>query len=45
MKLGTLDRAELRPIELGSLARDVGRRSIRLASESTGKVSVEEVVR
>ena len=45
MKLGTLDRAELPPMELASLLRDVGRRSIRIGSESTGKVNVEEVVR
>jgi PTS system mannose-specific IIA component len=45
MKLGTIDRADLRPSEMANLLREVGRRSIRLGSESTGKVTVEEVVR
>jgi len=45
MKLGSLDRASLSPLELASLARDVGRRSIRLGSESAAKTTSEEVVR
>jgi len=45
MKLGSLDRAGLPPLELASLARDVGRRSIRLGSESAAKTTSEEVLR
>ena len=45
MKLGSLDRAALPPLELASLARDVGRRSIRLGSESAAKTTSEEVLR
>jgi PTS system mannose-specific IIA component len=45
MKLATLDRAELTPSEIANLLREVGRRSIRLGSELTGKVTVEEVGR
>lgn len=42
LKLSTVDRRELRPHELAELLREVGRRSIRLGSELTGKVSLEE---
>jgi len=45
MKLGSLDRSGLPPLELAILARDVGRRSIRLGSESAGKPTAEEVLR
>jgi PTS system mannose-specific IIA component len=45
MKLATIDRSELRPSEMANLLREVGRRSIRLGSELTGKVTVEEVGR
>jgi len=45
LKLGSLDRAGLPPLELASLARDVGRRSIRLGSESAPKTTSEEVLR
>lgn len=40
LKLATVDRRELRPAELAELLRDVGRRSIRLGSELTGKVGM-----
>ena len=33
---------ELRPTEIAELVRDVGRRSIRLGSELTGKVALAE---
>jgi mannose/fructose-specific phosphotransferase system component IIA len=42
LKLSTIDRRELRPHELAELLREVGRRSIRLGSELTGKVSLED---
>jgi mannose/fructose-specific phosphotransferase system component IIA len=42
LKLSTVDRRELRPHELAELLREVGRRSIRLGSELTGKVSLED---
>lgn len=45
LKLATIDRRELRPAEMAQLLRDVGRRSIRLGSELTGKVTVEETNR
>jgi len=45
LKLATIDRRELRPVETAQLLRDVGRRSIRLGSELTGKVTVEETNR
>ncbi|HEY8923356.1 MAG TPA: PTS sugar transporter subunit IIA [Polyangia bacterium] len=45
MKLGSLDRAGLSPLELASLARDVGRRSIRLGSEAAAKTTSEEALR
>ncbi len=41
IKLGTVDRRELRPAELAEVLRDVGRRSIRLGSELTGKVALD----
>jgi PTS system mannose-specific IIA component len=43
LKFATLDRRELRPPEIAQALREVGRRSIRLGSESTGKVTIEEV--
>jgi PTS system mannose-specific IIA component len=42
LKLATVDRRELRPHEMAELLRDVGRRSIRLGSELTGKVALQE---
>lgn len=39
LKLATIDRHELPPAEMAELLRDVGRRSIRLGSELTGKVT------
>lgn len=45
LKLATIDRCEPRPPELAQLLREVGRRSIRLGSELTGRVSLEEIER
>jgi PTS system mannose-specific IIA component len=45
LKLATIDRCEPRPTELAQLLREVGRRSIRIGSESTGRVPLEEVER
>jgi PTS system mannose-specific IIA component len=42
LKLATVDRRELRPYEMAELLRDVGRRSIRLGSELTGKIALQE---
>lgn len=42
LKFATLDRRELRPAEVAELLRDVGRRSIRLGSELTGRVTLED---
>jgi PTS system mannose-specific IIA component len=42
IKLATVDRRELRPGEMAELLRDVGRRSIRLGSELTGRVVMQE---
>ncbi|HEY2899194.1 MAG TPA: PTS fructose transporter subunit IIA [Polyangia bacterium] len=42
LKLATIDRRELRPGEMAELVREVGRRSIRLGSELTGKVALHE---
>src|SRR6185369_11197636 len=42
IKLATVDRRELRPAEMAELLREVGRRSIRLGSELTGKVVLQE---
>jgi PTS system mannose-specific IIA component len=42
LKLATVDRHELRPYEMAELLRDVGRRSIRLGSELTGKIIFQE---
>lgn len=45
LKLATIDRCAPRPSELAQQLREVGRRSIRLGSELTGRVSFEEVER
>jgi PTS system mannose-specific IIA component len=45
LKLATIDRCEPRPGELAQVLRDVGKRSIRLGSESTGRVALEEIER
>jgi mannose PTS system EIIA component len=42
IKLANLDRSQGPPIVLAEELRDSGRRSIRLGSELTGKVAVEE---
>jgi PTS system mannose-specific IIA component len=43
LKLATIDRCEPRPGELAQTLRDVGKRSIRLGSELTGRVPFEEI--
>lgn len=45
LKVATIDRCEPRPPELAQMLRDVGKRSIRLGSELTGRVPLEEVDR
>ena len=45
VKLGTLDRTKLRPAEVATILRDVGRRSIRLGSELTGRVAIGDTAR
>jgi mannose PTS system EIIA component len=40
IKLATCDRRGLRPVEVAELIKEVGKRSIRLASELTGKFSI-----
>ncbi|MES1166171.1 MAG: PTS fructose transporter subunit IIA [Verrucomicrobiota bacterium] len=45
LKLATIDRREPRPPELAQLLRDVGKRSIRLGSELTGRVALDEIGR
>ena len=40
IKLATCDRRGLRPAEVAELVKEVGKRSIRLASELTGKFSI-----
>ncbi|MEO8212625.1 MAG: PTS fructose transporter subunit IIA [Myxococcales bacterium] len=45
LKLATIDRCDPRPSELAHLLREVGRRSIRLGSELTGRISFEEMER
>jgi len=42
IKLATVDRSDLAPAEMAELLREVGRRSIRLGSELTGKVALQE---
>jgi mannose/fructose-specific phosphotransferase system component IIA len=42
IKLTNLDRTQGPPVVLAEELRDAGRRSIRLGSELTGKVGVEE---
>ena len=42
IKMSTVDRSETAPAGLAEILRDIGRRSIRLGSELTGKVAVEE---
>ena len=37
IKLATCDRRGLRPVEVAELVKEVGKRSIRLGSELTGK--------
>jgi mannose/fructose-specific phosphotransferase system component IIA len=45
MKLTTIDRIQVGPVDMASLLCEVGRRSIRTGSELTGKTTVQEVVR
>jgi mannose/fructose-specific phosphotransferase system component IIA len=40
IKLATCDRSGLRPAEVAELVKEVGKRSIRLGSELTGKFSI-----
>jgi PTS system mannose-specific IIA component len=40
IKLATCDRRGLRPVEVAELIKEVGKRSIRLGSELTGKFSI-----
>jgi mannose PTS system EIIA component len=40
IKLATVDRQGLRPPEMAELIKEVGKRSIRLGSELTGKISM-----
>ncbi len=39
IKLATVDRKALRPVEIAEIAKEVGKRSIRLGSELTGKIT------
>jgi PTS system mannose-specific IIA component len=39
IKLATVDRRHMRPAEIADLLKEVGKRSIRLGSELTGKIS------
>lgn len=41
LKLSTVKRSGITPVELAELLRDVGRRSIRLGSELTGRISTD----
>lgn len=45
VKLSTVDRRQMRPAEVAVTLRDVGRRSIRLGSELTGRVALGETAR
>jgi mannose/fructose-specific phosphotransferase system component IIA len=40
IKLATIDRERLRPPEMAELVKEVGKRSIRLGSELTGKIAL-----
>ncbi|MES1165811.1 MAG: PTS fructose transporter subunit IIA [Verrucomicrobiota bacterium] len=40
IKLATVDRHALRPVEMAEIAKEVGKRSIRLGSELTGKMTI-----
>ena len=40
IKLATCDRRGLRPVEVAELVKEVGKRSIRLGSELTGKFAI-----
>jgi mannose/fructose-specific phosphotransferase system component IIA len=40
IKLATVDRKSLRPVEIAEIAKEVGKRSIRLGSELTGKITI-----
>jgi PTS system mannose-specific IIA component len=41
IKLATLDRAHMAPVDLADTLKEVGKRSIRLGSELTGKISTQ----
>ncbi|HVZ85357.1 MAG TPA: hypothetical protein VHG72_00180 [Polyangia bacterium] len=40
IKLATVDRRGLRPVEVAEILKEVGKRSIRLGSELTGKIAM-----
>ena len=40
LKLATVDRQHMRPADMAELIKEVGKRSIRLGSELTGKISL-----
>ena len=40
IKLGTVDRRGQRPVEVAEIIKEVGKRSIRLGSELTGKIAL-----
>jgi mannose PTS system EIIA component len=40
IKLATVDRHALRPVEIAEIVKEVGKRSIRLGSELTGKLTI-----
>jgi hypothetical protein len=42
LKLATLDRSRLSPAEMAQELCEVGRRSIRIGSELTGKITIKE---
>jgi mannose PTS system EIIA component len=41
LKLATVDRQVMRPADMAELIKEVGKRSIRLGSELTGKIAVQ----
>lgn len=42
IKVATIDRTRQTPTQIGEALRDIGRRSIRLGSELTGRISLNE---
>ena len=45
VKVSTVDRRDMRPADVAVMLRDVGRRSIRLGSELTGRVALGDTAR